>query len=514
MLDYNRSGLKRMERNGIIALVVVIIAAYFLYEPVMDRYFTDISLKVSEAPEPFAEEEEIHLQTDRTDLTFSTFGGRITSAQLKNFQTEDGQPVELISNILKTRSGIRVEIPQVEKDLDDRPYHYERNSNSIEFIQKTPEGLEIRKVYTASEGYSLTLRLNLTNHSPNSIDFPEGLRIIPFFGMHTANAKESKKIRLAWMNTDQDHPSREKSKKIKEPAPSEDPVTWIGIQNRYFTQVFVPLDKEHQASLNPLGEWQVYAALDSPPFILEPGQSHETSYLLYLGPTIEEELKRHHAGLEKMVDYGTFELLGKGVLLVLRWIHGYISNYGYCMILLALVLRILLFPLTQYNLRSLREMPRILQEIYDIEEEEKENPERSEARTRPLRKKQVRSMIGSFVPLAVQIPIFLALYQVLNASIELRGAEFIFWVKDLSVKDPLFLLPVFMGLGMILQQRLTSANPKDDKTWIWMPLGFALLFSFFPAGLVLFWLTDTLFSVVQLAWIAAKPGAERPLSRS
>jgi len=110
-------------------------------------------------------------------------------------------------------------------------------------------------------------------------------------------------------------------------------------------------------------------------------------------------------------------------------------------------------------------------------------------------------------PLAIQIPIFFALYQALDSSLELRKAAFLFWVKDLSVMDPFFILPMLMGLAMILQQRLTAVSPQSDRTWIWMPVGFALLFAFFPAGLVLFWLTDTLFSVGQLAWITARAEA-------
>ncbi|MDX1764225.1 MAG: YidC/Oxa1 family membrane protein insertase, partial [bacterium] len=95
-----------------------------------------------------------------------------------------------------------------------------------------------------------------------------------------------------------------------------------------------------------------------------------------------------------------------------------------------------------------------------------------------------------------------ALYQALHSSLELRQVGLLWWIKDLSVRDSYFLLPALMGAAMILQQRLTGVNPGDDKTWIWMPLGFALLFAFFPAGLVLFWLADTLLSVGQLSWIA------------
>jgi len=152
-------------------------------------------------------------------------------------------------------------------------------------------------------------------------------------------------------------------------------------------------------------------------------------------------------------------------------------------------------------------MPRLLEQIHTIEDEPGTPHEEAAVRLKPLRRQYVRALLGSFLPLAIQIPIFFALYQALDSSLELRKAAFLFWVKDLSVMDPFFILPMLMGLAMILQQRLTAVSPQSDRTWIWMPVGFALLFAFFPAGLVLFWLTDTLFSVGQLAWITARAEA-------
>lgn len=494
-----------MGQKGIIVIVVAVLAAYFLYEPVIDRFFTDTSLRVSESQMALPDvDDAIHIRTDLMDVTLSPHGGRITSARLNQYKTEQGQPVELISGLLKTRGGIRLELPQVIPDLDDGLYHYEHKDEGIVFIQEVSQGLEIRKSYVPTHGYALTFEWSISNNGAKKVDFSEGVRIIPFYGMQVDTPKASKKLRVAWMDRTHKDLERKKAKKVRNPVHTEGPVAWLGIQNRYFTQTLVPLDTDHRASMHPLGEWQAYAALDFPPFTLEPGQTYSSSCLLYLGPMIEEQLRRSHTGLGKSVDYGTFEFLGKGVLILMQWIHRYVANYGVCLILLALALRILLLPLTHYNLRSLREMPRVLQEIYDIEEQEKENPGKADERIRPLRQKQVRATIGSFVPLAIQIPIFLALYQVLHSSLELRGAEFIFWIHDLSVRDPIFILPLLMGLAMILQQRLTAANPDSDKTWIWMPVGFAMLFSFFPAGLVLFWFADTLFAVLQLSWIVSK----------
>ncbi len=492
-----------MNNKLLVYAIVALVAGYFLYEPIMDRFFTDTSLRVSEAPAlPLTDQQQdIHLSTSRMKLSFSPYGGRITSVQLLQYTTDNNEPTQLISPLLKTRSGIRVEIPLLDENLDDRYYDSKIDQQEIRFTQQTKQGLEVRKSYHTMSGYGVVLDLTFTNRSSKPIVFPQGYRITPFYGMDT---KDPKKLKIAWQNLDDPDIQRETGKKFRKRTVLEKPIEWIGLQDQYFSQVFIPKNQDYQISLSPLGDWQPYADLSSPPLTLEPGQSHQNSYRLYLGPLDKKELKMIHAGLEGIIDYGTFEFLGKGVLFLLQSIHRYITNYGICLMVMAVLFRLLLFPLAQYNLRSLREMPRISEEIYRLEEENTEDPDELEKSLKILRKKQFRSMVGSFLPLLIQVPIFLALYQVLNSSLDLRQADFALWITDLSLRDPYFVLPFFMGLAMVAQQRLTSIDPKTDKTWLWMPAIFTLIFAFFPAGLVLFWLIDTALAALQLSGIVLK----------
>jgi len=496
-----------MSNRQIIIVALIMLAGYFLYEPVMDRYFSDTSLKVAEAATPFPDnEQELRIETARLALSLSPHGGRITSARLKEFTTKQDQPVELIAGLLKTRAGIRLDLPEFFEDPDDLPYDYQVNGEGVVFSRELPGQLEIIKSYQPAGEYGITMELTLINRGDAPIALPAGYRITPFFGMAPGDDDEAKDLQVAWLNGPEDRVQRRKTKEVREPFQPDQPVNWVGIRNRYFTQVLIPASTGHTITLQPLGGWQLYPTLSTPALTLAPGASQQDSYHLYLGPLTTESLRADHAGLDRMMDYGSFEILGRAGLGLLKFIRQYVANYGLCLILLALLLRLLLFPVSQYNLKALRAMPQLQHEIYRLEDEETADA----AELLPDLRKQLRkAMVGSFLPLAIQIPIFLALYQVLNGAIELRQAALGLWITDLSVQDPYFVLPVLMGLAMIGQQYLTTVNPHEDKTWIWMPLGFALFFAFFPAGLVLFWLADSLFAVAQLALIKRKTATER-----
>ncbi len=494
-----------MKQQWLIVIVVVLVVGYFVYDPVMEHFFSDSTLLVAESSTPAqAGSETITLTSDGLALTLSPQGGRIVAARLKEFQDEEGQPVELLAGLLVTRSGLRIEFPDLETQPDEQLYRPEGGDSSIRFVGASLDGLRVEKSYQAAGSYGIDFKVRLTNTGDTPLAFPAGYRLVPFYGIRPTGLKGGDYLRLAWLAEGRIDPAFENAKKIKEPLTTTPGVTWAAVQNRYFAQIVAPQDRAETVTFHPLGQGQVYAVLAAPPLTLAPGQTMERSYLLYLGPQTEAPLAAYGRGFEKIIDYGTFGLLARGVLFALRWIHHFVANYGFCIILLTVGLRLLLFPLAHYNLRSLRDMPRLLEQIHAIEDEEDTLAEKAAARLKPLRRQHRLAMLGSFLPLAIQIPIFFALYQALDTSMELRQAGFLFWVKDLAVMDPFFILPLLMGLAMIVQQRLTAVSPQSDHTWIWMPVGFALLFSFFPAGLVLFWLTDTLFSVGQLAWITAR----------
>lgn len=204
--------------------------------------------------------------------------------------------------------------------------------------------------------------------------------------------------------------------------------------------------------------------------------------------------------LNLSVDFGIFGILAVPILRGLQYIYKYIPNYGIAIILLTLFIRLLLFPLQLKSIKSMKKMQVLQPELKKIKEKHKDNPQKAQKETMELFKKAKANPLGGCLPLVLQMPVFFAFYRVLYAAVELVGAPFIFWIHDLSVKDPYYVLPVFMGAAMFLQSKLnptTTADPAAQKMMMFMPVIFSFFMKDLPAGLNLYICVSTLFGIGQ-----------------
>lgn len=285
----------------------------------------------------------------------------------------------------------------------------------------------------------------------------------------------------------------------KEPATLE----WVALSSRYFG-LFVRPERPVRGvrmELRRTAKCAAAIALRMPP---EPEWLYKATFHIYAGPKQYDALAALPGRQQEAIDYW---LLGREATLLLKLLHDrVVPNYGVAIILFTIVFRLLMWPVTRYNLRSMVDLKVANARLAEIDARE---PPRSQAEERAWWLKEARvwekvqrnATIGAFLPLAILLPVLLILYYALSVGYEFYRQPFVLWIRDISARDPWFVLPVLMGLVMMRQLRAMSANPAKERSWMLMPIGFTVLFAFFSAGLVLFWTVDTLVGWLQLVVI-------------
>ena len=220
----------------------------------------------------------------------------------------------------------------------------------------------------------------------------------------------------------------------------------------------------------------------------------------YIGPKESSVLKSIHPKLTDAIEYGWFTFLSKPLFKVLEWFHGVVGNWGWAIILLTLFIKLLLFPLSYKGMMSMQKLKDLAPQMKELKEKYSKDPQKMNAKMMEMYKKNGANPMGGCLPMLLQIPIFFALYRVLLNAVELQGAPWMLWITDLSLKDPMFVLPVIMGISMWYQQRITPntmTDPMQQKIFQFLPVIMTFFFVTFPAGLVLYWVVNNLFTIVQ-----------------
>ncbi len=228
------------------------------------------------------------------------------------------------------------------------------------------------------------------------------------------------------------------------------------------------------------------------------------TYTLYAGPKNYSIMQSHGSGLERMVDFGWFGVLAKPMFWLMKFFYGFAKNYGIAIILLTIVVRALLFYPSLKSAKSMEEMKSIQPEMTALREKYKKDPQRMNQELMKLYKERRVNPLGGCLPMLLQLPFFIALYNVLSVSIELRQAVFIpYWINDLSLYDPFYILPVVMGLSMILTMKITAAtaDPKQAKMMMFMNIAFIFMFARLPAGLLLYITLSNVLSIAQQLYV-------------
>jgi len=224
----------------------------------------------------------------------------------------------------------------------------------------------------------------------------------------------------------------------------------------------------------------------------------------YMGPKEFESLSALNPELESVIEYGFFIFIAKPMFTFLNFLHGYIGNWGWTIVVLTLIIKLALYPLSYKGMVSMQKLKDLSPKVKEIQAKYKNDKQKASMHMMELYKKHGANPMGGCLPIVLQIPVFFAIYRVLLNSIELKGAEWIFWINDLALMDPYFVLPVLMGATMYLQQKITPNTMQDEmqkKIFQFLPVIFTFFFLWFPAGLTLYWFINNVFTVSQQYYI-------------
>jgi YidC/Oxa1 family membrane protein insertase len=286
----------------------------------------------------------------------------------------------------------------------------------------------------------------------------------------------------------------------EEPLDTQAAGSWAAIIEHYFVTALLPGGGEIYRYSVRMGQGDRYSVRIVAPVLTVPAAGTASSMQqLYVGPKTQEVLAEIAPDLDLVVDYGTLHLIAKPLFILMGFIHGLIGNWGFSIILVTLLIKLAFYKLSETSGRSMAKMRKMQPRLKLLQERYKGDKQKLNEHMMKLYQEEKINPAAGCLPILIQLPVFLSLYWVLLESVELRQAPFMFWLQDLSSRDPYFVLPVLMGASMLVQQKLNPAppDPMQAKIMMALPVVFTFFFAFFPSGLVLYWFTNNLLSIAQ-----------------
>jgi len=291
---------------------------------------------------------------------------------------------------------------------------------------------------------------------------------------------------------------------------------WVAMLQHYFLGAWIPPAADLNSYVGrKTGDGGYAVGLIGPEQVVAPGETRAFGAELYLGPKNQRRLQEIAPDLNLTVDYGFLWWLAVPLFRVLDWLHSFVGNWGFAIILLTFLVKLVLYPLSNAGYKSMAKMRQVAPKMKQLQERYSDDRQKLSTEMMALYKREGANPMGGCLPMLLPMPVFIALYWVLYESVELRQAPFALWIQDLSEIDQFFVLPILMGASMFLMQYLNPPPPDPMQARIMkaMPIAFTVLFLFFPSGLVLYWLVNNILSLAQQWYItrkiereAAKPG--------
>ena len=463
----------------------------------------------------------IEVKTDTLDLRIDLLGGDVVSADLLKFPVEQGSDIPY--SLLRSGNGLYVAQSGLigaqgpDASSSGRPVYnaqsdyYEMTGDTlvIPLTWKNNQGLSVTKTFTFTKGqYDVNVSYSVENGTGSAATVQPYAQLKQVMEFEDDSNMFMPTYRGAAYSTEDDRYQKYSFDEIEDETLRETTKAgWVGMLEHYFVSAWVPSQEQTNTlySRNLKNQYAVIGVL-SPSESVAPGETKTLASTLYMGPKDQESLAKIARGLDLTVDYGILFWISQPLFALLTFLHSLVNNWGVAIILITIVVKGAMYWLTKKQYESMARMRNLAPKMQQLKDRFGDDRQKmSQAMMELYRKEKVNPM-GGCLPLLLQMPIFLALYWVLMESVELRHADFVLWITDLSTKDPYFVLPILTGASMYLLQKLqptTITDPMQQKIMQWMPVAMSVFFLWFPAGLVLYWLVSNVITLVQAKMIYA-----------
>lgn len=476
---------------------------------------------VSVTPQPAKEEivilpeEDLQIKTNLLEVKLDNYG-KLKAWKLLNFGERDGRRVDLIPPPL--------EEPPLSLYLGGKelvPVDFESPSSKIKRFIYQVGNLKISKQFTFGEDtYIANLDIVIENQSSQDVQVLDASGFSLRWEAPSLEAKELTEAQRYYSHLDTIEQTCLVNQKkqvithkkagildgilsflgfIPEPKLEDESkrevgsIDWVSQSSKYFLNVIIPKTPFKEVIFHRTKDGQVSIEMPLSGFVLQGGQNMTTSFRLYGGPKDYKILETISSSLSKLTGMWIVPIV---ILWILNFFYHLTYNYGVAIILLTIIVKIILHPLTKKNYKVMKNMQKIQPDMAKLKEKHKDDKEALNREIMDLYKRHKVNPLGGCLPLLLQMPIFFALFNTLSTAIELRGAGFIFWIQDLSSKDPFYILPILMGATMIIQQKMTpSADPNQAKMGMFMSIIFIFMFMSFPSGVVLYWFVQNILTI-------------------
>ncbi|MBM4315208.1 MAG: membrane protein insertase YidC [Deltaproteobacteria bacterium] len=486
-------------------------------------------------------EKDIVVETPLYRAVFTTRGAALKSFQLKQYKTalEDSEdlvdkfyrwigrgkpkpeglskPIELVHISEGMPRPLSISFPDSTVNVPEDGF-YEADAGrldmttgaenkSLTFTQTYPGEVRIDKVFTFHpDKFSFGLEVRVNNISGAPLSQNGGLHWYQYVDPAAPVDSYGHDGPVSYIANSIDRPEVAKLEADKTLGPN---VAWGGFESKYFIAALIPNNPSLTSfRMSKDSSNLVTVGLKGPKNMIPQGQVGVFQYSLYLGPKDYSILKTLDVGLENSIDFGDWlKWLAMPLLIALKFLYGYVHNYGIAIIILTILIKIVFWPLGNKSYKSMKEMQKLQPKMAALREKYKDDKTKLSQESMALYKTHKVNPLGGCLPMVVQIPVFFGLYKALLYAIELRHSPLFWWIQDLSEKDPYYITPIVMGATMFIQQKMTptGADPMQAKIMLFMPIIFTFMFLNFPSGLVIYWLFNNVISIGQQIYINKRP---------